>query len=105
MNDVRRAIRLTEVGGILLLEFVLWLAYRRQWLRWRAQGVFARWEREHTHRRRRPARTPPIERKDVVAHSRGVMTAHHTAVMATLAMLRATQGYGAQRIREGQGHG
>jgi hypothetical protein len=47
-GGVRQAIRLTEVGSLVVLEAVLWLRYRRQRLRWRAQGALARWEHDLT---------------------------------------------------------
>jgi hypothetical protein len=45
-GGLRQAIRLTEAGSLVVLEAVLWLRYRRQRLRWRAQGALARWEHD-----------------------------------------------------------
>lgn len=52
-NGLRRAIRLAEIASLVVFQAVLWLAYRRQRLRWRTQGAVARWEHELAHRRAR----------------------------------------------------
>jgi hypothetical protein len=56
-NELRRAIRLAEAGGLVLLNVALWLAYRRQRTQWRIEGAVARWENTRG-RRRRPRRSP-----------------------------------------------
>ncbi len=52
-KDLRRAITLTEIGGLALLELVLWLAYRRRHLHWRVNGAIAKWENDFEHPRAR----------------------------------------------------
>jgi len=53
---IRRAATTTELTGFVLLNAVVWLAYARRRLRWRARGTFDRWEHEfiygRAHRRR-----------------------------------------------------
>jgi hypothetical protein len=46
MTGLRRAVALTGIGGLVLVELVFRLAYRRQQLRWRASGAVARWEND-----------------------------------------------------------
>jgi hypothetical protein len=52
-KGLRRAVALTGIGGLVLVELVLRLAYRRQQLRWRASGAVARWENDFMRRRSR----------------------------------------------------
>jgi hypothetical protein len=48
---LRRAATATEITGFALLNVVLWVAYARRRVRWRAQGTFDRWEHEFIHGR------------------------------------------------------
>jgi hypothetical protein len=48
-----RTITATELAGLILLEILLWISYRRQRLRWRTQNAVARWENDLIYGRRR----------------------------------------------------
>jgi len=54
-KGLRRAVTLTEIAGVVLIEVVLGLAYRRRQLRWRVQGAVGRWENDFLNRRPRRA--------------------------------------------------
>lgn len=62
-SGLRRAVRLTEIGGLVVLQAVLWLAYRRQHLRRRMQGAVARWENDPARRRTRQAGNRQTKRR------------------------------------------
>ena len=51
---LQRAVVVTEIGGLVLFELLLWLSSRRRHLRWRAQGAFERWENDVRRGPRRP---------------------------------------------------